>query len=302
MQKTFFILFILLPFCVISQTHRFIYSYKFVTDSTKVDSIITENIRLDIFKDHSEFLSDVLAKRDSAVTSAIEKNQSESTINLPYGEYQNKVYKSKTLIYTIENIGIQPFKVVRKLNLSWELLNETKKIQGYNCQRATVYFGNRKWEAWFTLEIPIQDGPYVFGNLPGLIVQVNDLKNYHSFTLVENYKTPNVKTNLVNRAFFKPVEIKELQFNRKWNEFRKNPIGATEQFMLMNPNLLSGKRFDENGNEVDMKQQNREEQKYVAKQLLRNNNFIDLVLYKLTSARYIEQSKVEKFVFFDCFQ
>ncbi|WHF51932.1 GLPGLI family protein [Chryseobacterium gotjawalense] len=280
MQKLFFIFFILLPFSLLAQTHRFIYSYQFVPDSTKVDSIITENTRLEVFKDHSEFLSDIVARRDSAIVSAIENNQSQSSINLPDGKFKNKAYKSKKLTYTIENIGIQPFKVVRKINISWKLLNETKKIQGYNCQKAITYFGNRKWEAWFTAEIPIQDGPYIFGNLPGLIIQMYDLKNHHSFLLVENYKTANTTTNLVNRPYFIPLEIQELQFIKKWNEFRKNPIGGTEQFMLMNPNLLSGKRLDENGNEVDMRQQKREEQKYAEKQLQQNNNFIDLTLYK----------------------
>lgn len=279
MQKLFFV-FLLLPLCILAQTHRFIYTYKFVPDSTKTDSIITENTRLEIYKDHSEFLSDITAKKDSATASAIEKNQSQASVTLPDGEYKNKVYKSKKHIYTIEYIGIQPFKVIRKINLSWKLSNETKKIQGYNCQKATVDFGNRKWEAWFTSEIPIQEGPYIFDNLPGLIIQMNDLDNQHSFLLVENYKTSNSKTNLFNRPYFIPIELKELQFNRKWNEFRKRPIGGTEQFMLMNPGLLSGKRFDANGNEVDMRQQMREEAKYTEKQMRRNNNFIDLKLYK----------------------
>ncbi|PQA94981.1 GLPGLI family protein [Chryseobacterium piscicola] len=279
MQKLFFI-FIFLPLCIMAQTQRFIYTYKFVPDSTKIDSIITEDTRLEIYKDHSEFLSDIVAKKDSATASAIEKNQSQSSVTLPDGEFKNKVYKSKKYKYTIEYIGIQPFKVIRKIDLAWKLSNETKKIQGYNCQHATVDFGDRKWEAWFTSEIPIAEGPYVFGNLPGLIIQMNDLDNQHSFLLVENYKTFNSKTNLFNRPYFIPIELKEIQFNRKWNEFRKRPIGGTEQFMLMNPGLLSGERFDVNGNKIDMKQQMREEAKYTEKQIQRNNNFIDLKLYK----------------------
>lgn len=280
MQKLLLLFFTFLQIYVFAQTHRFIYEYKFVTDSTSLDSIITEDTWLEIFEDHSEFLSELIAKRDSAISATIEKKESQSSVNLPDGEFKNKVYKSKKLTYTIENIGIQPFKVIRKINLSWKLINETKKIEGYNCQKATTYFGGRKWEAWFTLDIPIQDGPYIFGKLPGLIIKLNDIENHHSFLLVENYKTTNKKTCLFNRPYFMPVEIEEPLFNKKWNEYRKNPMGATEQFMLMHPNLLSGQRFDENGNEVDMQQQKREEQKYAKKQLTRVNNFIDLKLYR----------------------
>ncbi len=281
MQKKALILILFLPVFFFSQSHRFIYSYRFIPDSIKVDSAIVENTRLEIFKDHSEFLSDIIAKKDSAIASAIEKKQSQSSINLPDGLFKNKVYKSKQLTYTVENIGIQPFKVSQKLNFAWKLISETKKIQGYNCQKATLDYGGRSWEAWFTKEIPIQDGPYIFNNLPGLIIQIKDSKNQHSFLLEGNYKPVSSKTNFVDKMYFIPTDITSLQFNKKWNTFRKHPLGATEQFMIMNPGLLSGKSFDNNGNEIDMTQRKREEQKYAEKQLMQNNNYINLKLYKI---------------------
>ena len=58
-------------------------------------------------------------------------------------------------------------------------------------------------------------------------------------------------------------------------------MGATEQFMNINPGLLNGKSFDNNGNEIDFTQKKREEKKYVEKQMLKNNNYIDLQLYKI---------------------
>lgn len=280
MQKLLFILLIFVPLSALSQTQRFIYSYKFVPDSTKIDSVIIEKTRLEIFNDHSEFVSDIVAKRDSAVAVAIERNESHKGIEFSDRNFNNKVYKSKALTYTIEYIGIQPFKVVRQINLTWKLLNLTKKILGYNCQKATVNFGNRTWEAWFTSEIPIQEGPYLFGNLPGLIVQINDLKNYYSFSLLEIYKTSNTKTNFVDNPYLKPLKIEESQFKKKWKVFREHPMGATEQITLMNPFLLGGKKVDENGNEIDSNQFFREEQKQVEEKLKRNNNYIDSALYK----------------------
>lgn len=263
-----------------SQTRMYIYEYKFVPDSTKKDSIVVENTRLEIFKDHSEFLSDLTAKKDSAIATANERNESQANIQLADGKYRDKTYKSKNQVYTIDYIGIQPFKVIRKLKLKWSLSTEKRIIEGYNCQKATVNFGNRQWEAWFTQEIPVQEGPYIFGSLPGLIVKISDIENQHSFLLVANYKTKNTKTNITNKPFLVPTQITETLFNKKWNEFRKSPIGGTQQFMILNPGLLSGESYDKDGNKLDFTQGLREETKYMEKWIKQNNNFLDLELYQ----------------------
>lgn len=280
MLKFFSIIFLFVFSLFFSQSHRFIYSYKFIPDSTKIDSVLVEKTRLEIFNDHSEFISELNAKRDSALTSATSKNQSQASVQMVEGVFKNNVYKSKKLIYSIEYIGIQPFKVLNKQILNWKLSKETKNVQGYNCQKALLNYGGRNWEAWFTQEIPIQDGPYIFAKLPGLVVQVNDTNNQHSFTLEENYKIVNSITNFVEKRYFVPFTVSSEQFTKKWNVYRKNPIGGTEQFMIMNPGLLSGQSFDTNGNEIDQTQKKRDEQKYAQKLVLKNNNFINLNLYK----------------------
>lgn len=279
MKKIIFILILLFPFALFSQGHRFIYSYSYVPDSTRVDSLITEKTRLDIFEDHSEFLSDLIAKRDSVLSNAIQKKQSQSSIKIPDGNFKNKVYSSKEFSYTIEYIGIIPYKVIQKHVFEWKLINNTKEIQGYKCQKAILVYGGRKWEAWFTQDIPFQNGPYIFGGLPGLIIEIKDSKNHHSFKLIENYKFNITKTNIFNRPFFSPITINELQFKKKWKEYVNSPIGATEQFMILNPGILNGKSFDENNNEIDFNQKKREEVQYAQKQLIKNNNYINLYLY-----------------------
>lgn len=213
MKNILILLTLILSYFSCAQSHRFIYEYKFVPDSTKIDSILIEDTRLDIFKDHSEFLSDLSFIRDSTIS----QNPNEVSYNLPKGNYKNTVYKSKKLNYVLEFIGIQPFKVIQNENLNWKLINEIKFLQGYECQKAILNYGNRKWEAWFTKEIPIQDGPYIFGELPGLIIQINDIKNQHNFSLVANYKTLTVKTNIIEKQYYYSAKISRSQFNKKWN-------------------------------------------------------------------------------------
>ena len=55
----------------------------------------------------------------------------------------------------------------------WKLVNENKEIAGYECNKATRIDGEQKIEAWYTTEIPIASGPSVYGDLPGLILEVN---------------------------------------------------------------------------------------------------------------------------------
>ena len=55
---------------------------------------------------------------------------------------------------------------------------------GYPCQKATATFRGRDYEAWFTPEIPVNDGPWKFFGLPGLILKVTDAENIFSFVCV----------------------------------------------------------------------------------------------------------------------
>lgn len=69
----------------------------------------------------------------------------------------------------------------------WQLTGETNEILGYQCQLAVCEFRGRKFSAWFCDEIPIDNGPWKFGGLPGLIMKVSDSNNEHVFSIVGIY-------------------------------------------------------------------------------------------------------------------
>ena len=68
--------------------------------------------------------------------------------------------------------------------IDW-VINEdsTKTILDYQCIMATTDYHGRKWTVWFTPEIPMQDGPWKFCGLPGLIMEASEPSGQHCFTV-----------------------------------------------------------------------------------------------------------------------
>lgn len=60
------------------------------------------------------------------------------------------------------------------VKIKWEIQKTTKKVQGLDCQLATCRFRGRDYKAWFSPKIAVPYGPWKFGNLPGLIVEMAD--------------------------------------------------------------------------------------------------------------------------------
>lgn len=57
--------------------------------------------------------------------------------------------------------------------MQWTIVEDsTKNILGYECILGETDYHGRRWKAWFSPEIPVQDGPWKFHGLPGLILLV----------------------------------------------------------------------------------------------------------------------------------
>ncbi len=69
-------------------------------------------------------------------------------------------------------------------HFDWQLHQEYKTLLDYKCQKATCTFRGRNYTAWFTEEIPISEGPWKFGGLAGLILQVEDSEGHYFFNCV----------------------------------------------------------------------------------------------------------------------
>lgn len=84
-----------------------------------------------------------------------------------------KVYKNQKTKEAISEDFImgKRFLIVDSLmNFDWQLINEEMEINGHKCKKATDKSG--QMTAWYCPDIPVNDGPYIFWGLPGLIIQL----------------------------------------------------------------------------------------------------------------------------------
>ncbi|WET69770.1 GLPGLI family protein [Sphingobacterium sp.] len=79
-----------------------------------------------------------------------------------------------------------------KADMQWEIHPDTAHIHHFVCQKATTDWGGRKWIAWFTMDIPISDGPYKFCGLPGLVLSISDQDKYFTFDMASISKVNSV--------------------------------------------------------------------------------------------------------------
>lgn len=170
-----------------------------VTDTTKRNTnYFKEETMLRIGKDMSRFCSVIRFNRDSLMHCArdlywqmeiasFEKDPKEHdrTALERSGRYGSCIYKNypegkvtETDYFESENWQYEEDWEKPEWVISEE---ETKEIIGFQCFKATTDYRGRQWNAWFTPEIPIQDGPWKLCGLPGLILEANDNQNEYHF-------------------------------------------------------------------------------------------------------------------------
>jgi GLPGLI family protein len=66
----------------------------------------------------------------------------------------------------------------------WQLTNLVDTIGDYVAHCAYTEYGGRHWVAWYTTDIPLNDGPYKFRGLPGLIIRLYDDQEHYVFNMV----------------------------------------------------------------------------------------------------------------------
>ncbi|WP_288377076.1 GLPGLI family protein [Chryseobacterium culicis] len=218
---------------VSAQTNRFVYQVTMKPDAENKSDIKTENAYLDISPEKSVFYSENRIKRDSIMQKAFQGGGGRGSINREQIEglrsninYSVEKDKTNQKTYFKDRIGRDLYSYEEDRPLNWKIESETRKIGEYKVQKAETDFGGRKWTAWFTTDLPYQDGPYKFGGLPGLIVKIEDDKGDYSFDLMKNYKIAEFPT--LNQ-FGNAVKVKRTDYLKQQQKFRIDPMSFMNQ-------------------------------------------------------------------------
>jgi GLPGLI family protein len=154
------------------------------------------------------------------------------TIRMPKFSFKiYKIYPDMTEQY-VDRISRNLFAYEEKIKFDWKILSDKEKIGEYNTQKATTEFGGRTWTAWFTTDIPFQDGPYKFYGLPGLIVKIEDQDKNYSWLLSGNKTIKDWKefsyAEEINAKFGMGSNEKKLipkdKFEKAYNAFKQDPM------------------------------------------------------------------------------
>jgi GLPGLI family protein len=218
---------------IFAQTNRFVYQVTMKPDASDKNSIKTENAYLDISPEKSLFYSENRLKRDSIMQKAFQGGGGRGSINRDQMEglrsninYSIEKDKTNQKVYYKDRIGRDIYSYEEDRPLNWKISSETRKIGDYKVQKAETDFAGRKWTAWFTTDLPYQDGPYKFGGLPGLIVKVEDDKGDYSFDLMKNFKIAEFPA--INQ-FGNTIKVKRADFAKQQKKFLEDPMSFMSQ-------------------------------------------------------------------------
>ncbi|MDD2529050.1 MAG: GLPGLI family protein [Lentimicrobiaceae bacterium] len=103
-----------------------------------------------------------------------------------------KDYENNKIIYWGHIVPTR-FKYEEEMSdIKWNLGAGTSQVLGYVTNQAFTSYGGREWVVWYAPDLPINDGPYKFSGLPGLILKSYDTKGDYIFEAVsiEKLKEP----------------------------------------------------------------------------------------------------------------
>lgn len=212
-------LFMILFFNVLqAQNYRIYYQMKYKSDSLDKE-FRKENMILLVRENKSKFFPYQQFVSDSLVIENAKQGR-KSPQKLEYNFMIIKDNKEKK-IYNFAFLFRDFYKASDNMPVfNWKIGNEIKKIGNYTCQKATLNHSSRDWEAWFTTDIALQEGPSIFNGLPGLIIYMKDTKDNYEFNFTALKKD---EITDINFLADKPLEITKKQLEKVLKDYYNDP-------------------------------------------------------------------------------
>ncbi len=112
----------------------------------------------------------------------------------------NQLYKNfeKQESYQKQDLFGRNFLVTSDIkDMKWKLINESKNILGFSCMKATYTKDDKLVTAWYSSEIPVNNGPSHYGQLPGMILEL-DVDDGQSHIVATEISLNNLADDAIN--------------------------------------------------------------------------------------------------------
>lgn len=233
------------------QLLRVQYEMTYLQDTIKPDAKpVHETMRLDAGNRCSRYYSYNAYLCDSINRTASQSGASQESIirqlQAVGGSSVNyQIYKHypKGRVTTLDCLSSTRFYCVEKEEKpQWTLHPDTTTILNYLCQKATCHFKGRDWTAWYTLEVPVAEGPWKLYGLPGLILRAEDSRRHYRFECSGVEQCDGEQPISIPRQKGEQVSLKER--NKMYEMYAEDLIGF---ITTHTPNVKITVR-DKNGN------------------------------------------------------
>lgn len=222
------------------------YDFAFVNDAAKHPyKPLHEQMTLNIGARSASFFSHARQQCDSIAADAIRRgiNQYKLTSQITWNMYTD--YPSAGQYSYLERFGMDRFVMVDKRpEPAWTLCEDSlKTVLGYPCRKATATVLGREWTAWYTDDIPLDNGPWLLSGLPGLILQAETADS--CFRFEANGLAKGTGTQPINYHGEKYERLDRKTLASVYRRYNADPVGY-----LTNNQNVKVIRKDRNGNTI----------------------------------------------------
>lgn len=261
MNKFFFIFFIqfLFFFEISAQNYKITYRHCVQYDTTKKlrDSIGLQAMLIGNRNSSSytfgKLPENYIKAKDGKTFGDIIKTKTEVPIKItgmgiPFDEIGNILYydKLKSKIFLREKMANE-YITTEEITpiINWEITEEVKQIKTYNCKKAICSFRGRIYTAWFTTDIPIIAAPWKFAGLPGLVMQIDDLKNQVKiYAEAIEYPSKDEIVNFVNKGTNLTLDRYFTKRNEEYKKMQQNMLAMVQNQEDPNGNKVDGSKYN----------------------------------------------------------
>ncbi|MDR1716602.1 MAG: GLPGLI family protein [Prevotella sp.] len=210
-------------------TIRVKYKQYIINDTSNINSRKENLMLLQIGKRMSKYTDYNALTGDSLITVYTKESMDINTMmgkvrNYMKGNFPETIFKNypDRKMSTTSFFAANSYKYEEPLiSADWQLTAGNKTICGYSCKKATAIFFGRKYIAWYTTQIPTNNGPWKFSGLPGLILQVEDEKKQVAFECITIEKprwTDNI--TIPDKSY---IKTDKKTFLKTYKQYRENP-------------------------------------------------------------------------------